>query len=174
MLKIFSLGSDDDDEKDKVEVEDMIVDHGRYYDNNVLLVELQDAQTEARLLREERENLKPIQNIVLTLRESLAEEIFRCERLEEELNDLTELHRNERENLKTLMIDMEEKLQYQDVERLRPFHKIIENCHTRISHMDQQQAKQQQQYLTQEGLENTSARAVFVKLINILLTVLQV
>lgn len=40
--------------------------------------------------------------------------------------------------------------------------------------MEHQQAQQQQQYLTLEGLENSNARAVFVKLINVLLTVLQV
>lgn len=43
-----------------------------------------------------------------------------------------------------------------------------------ISRMEHQQAQQQQQYLTLEGLENSNARAVFVKLINVLLTVLQV
>lgn len=40
--------------------------------------------------------------------------------------------------------------------------------------MEHQQAQQQQQYLTLEGLEDSNARAVFVKLINVLLTVLQV
>lgn len=36
------------------------------------------------------------------------------------------------------------------------------------------QAAQQQQYVTLEGLDNSNARAVVVKLINVLLTVLQV
>jgi hypothetical protein len=36
------------------------------------------------------------------------------------------------------------------------------------------QAAQQQQYVTLEGLDNSNARALVVKLINILLTVLQV
>lgn len=36
------------------------------------------------------------------------------------------------------------------------------------------QALQQQQYVTLEGLDNSNARALVVKLINILLTVLQV
>ena len=40
--------------------------------------------------------------------------------------------------------------------------------------MEHQQAQQQQQFLTLEGLDNSNARALIVKLINILLTVLQV
>lgn len=36
------------------------------------------------------------------------------------------------------------------------------------------QALQQQQYVTLEGLDNSNARALVVKLINVLLTVLQV
>lgn len=42
-----------------------------------------------------------------------------------------------------------------------------------ISKMEHQQA-QHQQYLTLEGLDNSSARALVVKCINVLLTVLQV
>ncbi|CAL4101442.1 unnamed protein product [Meganyctiphanes norvegica] len=152
-----------------------MVDHGSYYDTHVLLADLQEARTESRLLREEVETIKQTLNAeVVALRESLAEERFRCERLEEQVNDLTELHQNEMENLKTTMTDMEEKVQYQSEERIRDLHEIVENCHTRISRMEHQQAQQQQQFLTLEGLENTNARAVFVKLINILLTVLQV
>lgn len=36
------------------------------------------------------------------------------------------------------------------------------------------QALQQQQYVTLEGLDNSNARALVVKLINVVLTVLQV
>jgi len=36
---------------------------------------------------------------VTYLSHSLQEERFRCERLEEQINDLTELHQNEVENL---------------------------------------------------------------------------
>ena len=78
------------------------------------------------------------------------------------------------ENLKSSMTDMEEKVQYQSEERVRDLHEMLENCHTRISRMEHQQQQQQQQFLTLEGLENSNARALFVKLINILLTVLQV
>lgn len=49
-----------------------------------------------------------------------------------QVNDLTELHQNEMENLKTTMTDMEEKVQYQSEERVRDLHEMLENCHTRV------------------------------------------
>ena len=60
------------------------------------------------------------------------EERFRTERLEEQINDLTELHQNEVENLKQAMADMEEKVQYQSEERLRDIHEILEHCQTKV------------------------------------------
>lgn len=45
--------------------------------------------------------------------------ISRCERLEEQLNDLTELHQNEILNLKQELASMEEKIAYQSYERAR-------------------------------------------------------
>lgn len=45
--------------------------------------------------------------------------ILRCERLEEQLNDLTELHQNEILNLKQELASMEEKIAYQSYERAR-------------------------------------------------------
>ena len=64
---------------------------------------------------------------------ALQEERFRVERLEEQINDLTELHQNEVENLKQNIIDMEEKVQYQSEERLRDIHDLLDSCHTRVS-----------------------------------------
>lgn len=48
------------------------------------------------------------------------------------MNDLTELHQNEIENLKQAMADMEEKVQYQSDERLRDVNEVLENCQTRV------------------------------------------
>ncbi len=45
--------------------------------------------------------------------------VLRCERLEEQLNDLTELHQNEILNLKQELASMEEKIAYQSYERAR-------------------------------------------------------
>lgn len=67
------------------------------------------------------------------LNQSLQEERFRCDRLEEQVNDLTELHQNEVENLKTTISDMEEKVQYQSEERLRDIHEMLEACQTKVN-----------------------------------------
>jgi Predicted transmembrane and coiled-coil 2 protein len=63
----------------------------------------------------------------------LESERYRAERLEEQINDLTELHQNEIENLKQNIADMEEKVQYQSDERLRDVNDVLENCQTRVS-----------------------------------------
>ncbi|KAF4527445.1 hypothetical protein B566_EDAN015778 [Ephemera danica] len=105
--------------------------------------------------------------------QALLDERFRVERLEEQLNDLTELHQTEVENLKTQVADSEEKVQYQSEERLRDIHEMLEACQTKISKMEHQQ-HQHQQYVTLEGIHNSNARALVVKLINVVLTVLQV
>ncbi len=46
----------------------------------------------------------------------------RCERLEEQLSDLTELHRNEMLNLKEELAGMEEKIAYQSYESAMDIH----------------------------------------------------
>lgn len=107
------------------------------------------------------------------LSSALQEERFRSERLEEQINDLTELHQNEVENLKQNITDMEEKVQYQSEDRLRDIQEMLESCQTKIWKMEHQQ-QQHQQYVTLEGIDNSNARALVVKLINVVLTVLQV
>lgn len=62
----------------------------------------------------------------------MQEERFRTERLEEQINDLTELHQNEVENLKQALVDMEEKVQYQSEERVRDIHEMLEHCQTKV------------------------------------------
>lgn len=51
----------------------------------------------------------------------------RCERLEEQLNDLTELHQNEILNLKQELASMEEKIAYQSYERARDIQVFMSN-----------------------------------------------
>jgi len=101
---------------------------------------------------------------------ALESERYRAERLESQINDLTELHQNEIENLKPAMADMEEKVQYQSDERLRDVHEVLENCQTRIQKMEHLS----QQQFTVDGIDNSNARALVVKLINVVLTILQV
>lgn len=114
------------------------------------------------------------------------------------MNDLVELHQNEIENLKQCIADMEEKVQYQSEERLRDVHEMLESCQTRvserravnnfleaiewltkviawqISRMEHQQHQHLQQIVNLDSLENSNARALVLKLINVLLTILQV
>uniref|UniRef100_UPI00398E32DE transmembrane and coiled-coil domains protein 1 isoform X1 n=1 Tax=Pristiophorus japonicus TaxID=55135 RepID=UPI00398E32DE len=104
--------------------------------------------------------------------QTLQEERYRCERLEDQLNDLTELHQNEILNLKQELASMEEKVAYQSYERARDIQEALEACQTRISKMELQQ--QQQQVVQLEGLENGTARTLLGKLINVLLAVMAV
>ncbi|XP_018570701.1 transmembrane and coiled-coil domains protein 2 isoform X3 [Anoplophora glabripennis] len=134
---------------------------------------IRTVQEQIDTFRENFDNVKTLQAEIQFLNAALQEERFRSERLEEQINDLTELHQNEVENLKQAMADMEEKVQYQSEERLRDIHEMLEHCQTKIQKMEHQ-ALQQQQYVTLEGLDNSNARALVVKLINVLLTVLQV
>nr|CAD7193912.1 unnamed protein product [Timema douglasi] len=154
--------------------------HGAYHLTSAtfnlepIFVELQDRREELERLREEMEGVKQaLQREVTFMNQTLQEERFRSERLEEQVNDLTELHQNEVENLKQNISDMEEKVQYQSEERLRDIHEMLECCQTKISKMEHQQ-QQHQQYVTLEGIDNSNARALVVKLINVVLTVLQV
>ncbi|CAL8147528.1 unnamed protein product [Orchesella dallaii] len=101
--------------------------------------------------------------------QGLQEERFRAERLEEQVNDLTELHQAETGNLKQALADAEEKLSYQSEERLRDLAEMLEACQTKISRLEQQQ----QQLVTIEGIENSAARALAVRLVNVGLTMLQ-
>lgn len=135
--------------------------------------ELQEHRESLERMREKLDGVKALQQEVAYLSHGLQEERFRCERLEEQINDLTELHQNEVENLKQTITDMEEKVQYQSEDRLRDIHEMLESCQTKICKMEHQQ-QQHQQYVTLEGLDNSNARALVVKLINVVLTVLQV
>lgn len=135
--------------------------------------ELQEHRESLERMREKLDGLKALQQEVTYLSHGLQEERFRCERLEEQINDLTELHQNEVENLKQTITDMEEKVQYQSEDRLRDIHEMLESCQTKICKMEHQQ-QQHQQYVTLEGLDNSNARALVVKLINVVFIVLQV
>lgn len=104
--------------------------------------------------------LQNVQKEFQDVSRELESERYRAERLEEQVNDLTELHQvsngnlflkkqtkfivivewffihfnqNEIENLKQALADMEEKVQYQSDERLRDVNEVLENCQTRVS-----------------------------------------
>ncbi|KAM9467747.1 transmembrane and coiled-coil domain protein 3 isoform 2-T2 [Clarias gariepinus] len=96
----------------------------------------------------------------------LQEERYRCERLEDQLNDLTELHQNETTNLKQELASIEEKVAYQAYERARDMQEALEACQTRLSKLELQQ---QQQQLVQ--LESADAKVLLGKCINIMLAI---
>lgn len=126
----------------------------------------------ARLL-EEFENYKAITRSEMSfLRGLLEEEKFHVERLEEQLNDLTELHQNEMVNLKHDMSSMEEKIEYRLDDRTTDLSDLVDNCQTRIARMEQQQ--QQQQLVSMEMVENVKFQTLITKLINVVLAVLAV
>ncbi|XP_076332992.1 transmembrane and coiled-coil domains protein 2-like [Tachypleus tridentatus] len=148
---------------------------GKITEIESVLQVLQDRHEECQHLGYEVETLKvQIQQEYSFFNQALLEERYRYERLEEQMNDLTELHQNEIENLKQAISDMEEKVQYQSEERLRDVHEVLESCQTRISRMEHQQHQHFQQLVNLDSLENSNARALIVKLINVLLTILQV
>ena len=66
------------------------------------------------------------------LRSLLEEEKFKVERLEEQINDLTELHQNEMAILKQDMSSMEEKIEYRLDERTTDLSDLVDNCQTRV------------------------------------------
>ncbi|TSK13136.1 Transmembrane and coiled-coil domain protein 3 [Bagarius yarrelli] len=99
----------------------------------------------------------------------LQEERDRCERLEDQLNDLTELHQNETTNLKQELASIEEKVAYQAYERARDMQEALEACQTRVSKLELQQ---QQQQLVQ--LESANAKVLSGKILNIAVAFLTV
>ncbi|XP_063766336.1 transmembrane and coiled-coil domains protein 1b isoform X2 [Eleginops maclovinus] len=149
------------------------LDHVQASGFDAILHEIQELRENQGRLEESFENLKAhYQRDYTMIMEALQEERYRCERLEEQLNDLTELHQNEILNLKQELASMEEKIAYQSYERARDIQEALEACQTRISKMELQQ--QQQQVVQLEGLENATARTLLGKLINVLLAVMAV
>lgn len=106
--------------------------HATPYNLEPLFNELQERREEIEMLKEKVESLKGVQQDIQYLNMAIQEERFKSERLEEQINDLTELHQNEVENLKQTLADMEEKVQYQSEERLRDIHDMLESCHTKV------------------------------------------
>lgn len=145
------------------------------HDLETILSQLRDREGDCQRLAEEIEAVKTSLHAEYSLiNQSLQEERYKSERLEEQMNDLIELHQNEIENLKQNIGDMEEKVQYQSEERLRDIYEMLESCQTRISRMEHQQHQHLQQLVNLDSLENSNARALVLKLINVLLTILQV
>ncbi|KAJ8390511.1 hypothetical protein AAFF_G00103080 [Aldrovandia affinis] len=140
---------------------------------DVLLEELQEIKSGQTHLEDDIEDMKTqLQRDYSYMAQCLQEERYRYERLEEQLNDLTELHQNEMTNLKQELASMEEKVAYQSYERARDIQEAVESCLTRITKLELQQ--QQQQVVQLEGVENANARALLGKFINVILALMAV
>lgn len=107
-----------------------------------------------------------------TLRQVFDEERFKYERLEEQMNDMTELNQNEFSNLRQDITSMDEKIQYRLDERTTDLQDNVENCQTRITKMELQQ--QQQQIISMEMVDNVTFRTLLTKLINVVLAIVAV
>ncbi|XP_030921002.1 transmembrane and coiled-coil domains protein 2 [Geospiza fortis] len=87
---------------------------------DTILEELREIKDSQSHLEDSMEDLKAqLQRDYTYMTQCLQEERYRYERLEEQLNDLTELHQNEMTNLKQELASMEEKVAYQSYERAR-------------------------------------------------------
>uniref|UniRef100_A0A1A7Y314 Transmembrane and coiled-coil domain family 2 n=1 Tax=Iconisemion striatum TaxID=60296 RepID=A0A1A7Y314_9TELE len=138
-----------------------------------LLEGLQEIKASQSHMEDAIEDMKgQLQSDYSYMTQCLQEERYRYERLEEQLNDLTELHQNEMTNLKQELASMEEKVAYQSYERARDIQEAVESCLTRITKLELQQ--QQQQVVQLEGVENANARALLGKLINVILALMAV
>ncbi|XP_070847891.1 transmembrane and coiled-coil domain protein 3-like isoform X1 [Chaetodon trifascialis] len=99
----------------------------------------------------------------------MREERDRYERLEDRLNDLTDLHQHETGNLKQELASIEEKVAYQAHEAARDIQEVLKSCQTRVSKLELQQ---QQQQTVQ--VENTIGKVLLGKCINIILAIVTV
>ncbi|XP_075967663.1 transmembrane and coiled-coil domain protein 3 isoform X2 [Anarhichas minor] len=143
-------------------------------DSNVRLGEVLDMVREIReaqvQLAEDMETLNTqFKRDYSYFTQMMQEERYRYERLEDQLNDLTELHQNETSNLKQELASIEEKVAYQAYERARDIQEVLESCQTRVSKLELQQ---QQQQTVQ--VENTDAKVLLGKCINIMLAIVTV
>ncbi|XP_009325712.1 PREDICTED: transmembrane and coiled-coil domains protein 2 [Pygoscelis adeliae] len=140
---------------------------------DTILEELREIKDSQSHLEDSMEDLKAqLQRDYTYMTQCLQEERYRYERLEEQLNDLTELHQNEMTNLKQELASMEEKVAYQSYERARDIQEAVESCLTRVTKLELQQ--QQQQVVQLEGVENANARALLGKFINVILALMAV
>ena len=138
---------------------------------NAIIQELTLHKEEVDRVREEMDELRQNFEAKLdALNYKLSEERETYARLEDQINDMTELHQHEIENIKSGITDMEEKVQYQSEERLLDIKEHLQSLETKVNSMEHQQA----QNLNIEGLDSSDARAIMMKLLNALITFVHV
>lgn len=136
----------------------------------VFLDELREIREAQSQLAEDIETLKlQFKRDYAIISQTLQDERYRFERLEDQLNDLTDLHQHETSNLKQDLASIEEKVAYQAYERSRDIQEALESCQTRVSKLE---LHQQEQLAVQS--ESVNAKVLLGKCINILLALITV
>ncbi|XP_063164964.1 transmembrane and coiled-coil domain protein 3 isoform X2 [Candoia aspera] len=141
--------------------------HGKL---SIFLEELREIKEAQSQLSEDIENLKvQFKRDYGFISQTLQEERFRYEHLEDQLNDLTDLHQHETANLKQELASIEEKVAYQAYERSRDVQEALESCQTRVAKLELHQ--QEQQALQSETV---NAKVLLGKCINVVLAFMTV
>ncbi|XP_060101174.1 transmembrane and coiled-coil domain protein 3 isoform X1 [Heteronotia binoei] len=144
-----------------------LVSHGKL---SMILEELREIKEAQAQLSEDIESLKvQFKRDYGFISQTLQEERYRYERLEDQLNDLTDLHQHETANLKQELASIEEKVAYQAYERSRDVQEALESCQTRVSKLELHQ--QEQQALQSETV---NAKVLLGKCINVVLAFMTV
>ncbi|XP_078532099.1 transmembrane and coiled-coil domain protein 3 isoform X2 [Lissotriton helveticus] len=137
---------------------------------SMILEELREIKEGQSQLAEDIESLKvQFKREYGFMSQTLQEERYRYERLEDQLHDLTDLHQHETANLKQELASIEEKVAYQAYERSRDIQEALETCQTRISKLELHQQEQQS-----VQLETVNAKVLLGKCINIILAFMTV
>ncbi|XP_067998949.1 transmembrane and coiled-coil domain protein 3 isoform X3 [Melanerpes formicivorus] len=137
---------------------------------SVILEELREIKETQSQLADDIENLKSqFKRDYGFISQMLQEERYRYERLEDQLNDLTDLHQHETANLKQELASIEEKVAYQAYERSRDVQEALESCQTRVSKLELHQQEQQAQQS-----ETVNAKVLLGKCINVVLAFMTV
>ncbi|XP_037306793.1 transmembrane and coiled-coil domain protein 3-like isoform X1 [Pungitius pungitius] len=130
--------------------------------------EIKEAQSQ---LEEDMEEVKAqFKRDYGIISQTLQDERYRYDRLEDQLSDLTELHQHELTYLKQELASIEERVTYQAHERARDIQEALESCQTRVSKLEIQQQQQQQTV----QIESRDARVLLGKCINIMLAIITV
>ncbi|KAK2838316.1 hypothetical protein Q7C36_013130 [Tachysurus vachellii] len=140
--------------------------HKHDHSIDMMLEELQEIRQSQFQFAEDMNHLKENINGDSFLTQRLEDERDRVERLEEQLNDLVELHQHEMVNLKQELASIEEKVAYQANERARDLQEVLESCNSRLCKLEQQVQ------LVQVEAEVVFGRKLLVKIINVLLAVI--
>ncbi|KAG8137971.1 hypothetical protein E2320_003906, partial [Naja naja] len=115
------------------------------------------------------EELREIKEAQSQLSEDIQNLKVQYEHLEDQLNDLTDLHQHETANLKQELASIEEKVAYQAYERSRDVQEALESCQTRVAKLELHQ--QEQQALQSETV---NAKVLLGKSINVVLAFMTV